>query len=162
MVLLCLAFTGTTWEIIESNEDDPDLYNRVEYGLLKVCQSSKTKKSCSDIDPVSDELTAARVFMILAILFVVLHMFYTFVIYGRKYCCNSDEKEFSSKISITILLFNSLSCLIAVVVKSLDNVNEVVFFGLSKNIGFSFGLTIFTCVFSLSATLVCSGLEQKY
>lgn len=94
IAFLCLAFTGTTWEIIESNEDDPDLYNRVEYGLWKVCQSSKTKKSCSDIDPVSDELTAARVFMILAILLVVLHMFYTFVTYGRKYCYDSDEEEF--------------------------------------------------------------------
>ena len=73
IVLLYIALTGTSWEIIESNSVDPNFNNsRVEYGLWKVCQNTRTEKTCNDINPVSDEVTTARVFMVIATITVIL------------------------------------------------------------------------------------------
>lgn len=151
-VLLYIALTGTSWEIIEYEKDEKNIISTVEYGLWKVCQNSKTGKICNEISPVSDELMTARVFMVIAVIAVILHMVYTFTMYVLKYGYN--KKKDYKFISVILLLLCCLGCCIALIVKSLDDVNEVLFHSLSRKVGFSFGITISTCASSLLAVLV--------
>ena len=158
IVLLFIALKGTSWKIIEYNTDESKL-TRIEYGLWQVCQNSKTGKTCQEINPVSDALMTTRIFMYIAVVTVILHMVYTIAIYVRKYCYKK-EKSYTF-ISINLLIINCLSCSIAVIAKSLDNVNEVLFDSLERKLGFSFGIVIFTCILSFVAIFVSAFLLKR-
>ena len=157
-VLLFIALTGTSWKIIEYNKDESNL-TRIEYGLWQVCQNSKTGKTCQEINPVSDELMTTRIFMFIAVLTVIWHIVYTIAIYVRKYCYN-DEKSYTF-ISIILLIVNCLSCGFAVIAKSMDSVNEVLFDSLERKLGFSFGIVIFTCILSFVAIFVSAFILKR-
>ena len=146
LILLLIAVTGTTWEAIEYRNNEGRIDHTIEYGLWDVCNVTRYEKPCHKIKTVSDELIATRAFICASIFSVLLHALYTSVMYIR--VCYFKQDYQHTFLSLILMWFAGLACVMTLAMKSSDKVDEVKFDGKTNTFGFSFKLTISACVLS--------------